>query len=240
MDLTNILFGFALLNNSEEETFFWAFSNFLTIMEFSPTILFSDQETALVNAAKRVFGGTEHKLCAWHIARLLHKNYSYLRGGTPDNNEIYKLMMNLPFEKHTSKFEITAKKIKDHLDSKADYFQGYYNKKTLYVKCYVKDNFCAGTNTTSRIESYHSVLARGVSAKTSLQCLFEVVSEIEENTVFKDEIKESTVSLSIDYLKDLAEIYSTYAVRKFASSFEKFTSYVVEKTFRITFTDEVW
>ena len=194
----SLLFGFALLNNSREDTFVWAFENFLKIMEKPPTIVYSDQEYALVNGIRKVFSEATQRFCAWHIVCLLQSTYSYLKSGTHKDQDVFQLMMNLPFTKGNYKFEQKARRIKEHLGTNSDYFDGYMDKKHDYARCYAKNKFSAGINTTSRIESLHSVLKIKTNSKTSLQELFEAINTIENDTCFKDEYTDSSKLLSIE------------------------------------------
>ena len=71
----NTSFGFALLDNEREDTFVYIFEGFLNRTQRQPTVIFSDQCHALVNAITKVFTQSRHFLCSWHIGQNVKKHF---------------------------------------------------------------------------------------------------------------------------------------------------------------------
>jgi zinc finger SWIM domain-containing protein 3 len=74
-----IIFGATLLYNETISSFIWLFETFLTAMRGKhPSIIFTDQDTAMTGAIAYVFPNTNHCLCLWHIYRNAAKHLSHV------------------------------------------------------------------------------------------------------------------------------------------------------------------
>jgi zinc finger SWIM domain-containing protein 3 len=74
-----IIFGATLLYNETISSFIWLFETFLTAMRSKhPSIIFTDQDTAMTGAIAYVFPNTNHRLCLWHIYRNAAKHLSHV------------------------------------------------------------------------------------------------------------------------------------------------------------------
>ena len=136
----NILFGFAIINNSTEDTYVWMMRNFQQIMERDPEVVYSDQEQAIVNSIAKIFPTSTHNLCAWHISRNLCNHYRSLndkKKASSDDKEIFRLLANLPFEEDLYTFKASVRKIESS-GIPLEYFNNVLLKKCRFAACYVK------------------------------------------------------------------------------------------------------
>lgn len=226
----NVLFGFALLNDSKEATFVWAFEHFQRIMEKSPKVVFSDQEQALVNSLHKVFPFARKFLCGWHIARNLDTYYRSKKGL---RTEELAILRNLPFETDTGKFneKVENLKLNEEIKNTKEYFERIISKSKQYAVCFIKDTFTSGINTTSRIESIHSQLSSSLTSCSSLQKVYDAFKDIErvEADKFEDELKIVKNPIPENpMLLNLSQTYSSYAIKKFIPNLNLVSSYKVD------------
>lgn len=68
--------GFAFLTDEKEENYSWALYRLKDVFDPSqlPTIFVTEREIALIDAIHRVFPGTIHLLCTWHITKNVSSN----------------------------------------------------------------------------------------------------------------------------------------------------------------------
>jgi len=119
-------------------------------------------------AIKDVFPRSRHNLCAWHIEQNFKKKFCFLNRPlkNKDNSErkkLYQKIICLPYVEEREMFE---EQINTILESDLigedlkQYLKEKYKLKKQWVKGYIKEAFCCGTCTTSRIESKHSMYKR--------------------------------------------------------------------------------
>jgi len=137
---------------------------------------------------------------------------------------LYNQIINLSYSNYPNDFENSftnimkskhiTKELKKYLDDKA-------KRKEYWVKGYLKDYFCCGLCTTSRLESKHSVLKQYLNSGKRLTELFQVMQQLEEKEVnkMKNEIqskqkrKRTKIGNSdlVIYFKDK---YSEYVIER--------------------------
>jgi hypothetical protein len=78
----SVILACALTHDEKTSTFGWLFD---TILEFTgnraPQILITDQDDAMASACATVFTATQHRLCAWHLAKNFVKNMAKRQQG---------------------------------------------------------------------------------------------------------------------------------------------------------------
>lgn len=62
-----VTFACGLLSKEDSESFSWLFTNFVACMGQSPKLFITDQDLGMKVAVERVFSGTRHRWCMWHI-----------------------------------------------------------------------------------------------------------------------------------------------------------------------------
>ncbi|RLN30643.1 protein FAR1-RELATED SEQUENCE 5-like [Panicum miliaceum] len=69
--LQNVVFGQALLQDEQANTFEWLFGAFQNCISGSrdPRCILTDQDSAMAAAMKKVFKKTQHRLCRWHMLK---------------------------------------------------------------------------------------------------------------------------------------------------------------------------
>ena len=66
-----VTFGAALIAQETEEYYTWLLHSFLNAFETQPSVVVTDQDSAMRNAIEKVFTLSKHQLCMWHIGKKL-------------------------------------------------------------------------------------------------------------------------------------------------------------------------
>ena len=213
----------------------WIFDNFQEIMEKEPYLIYSDQEPAIVNGIRKSSPNADYRICAWHISRNLGSKFKYLKAGGQEDLRVYNHIINLPFEEDRRVFEKSYQEIMNHEEideERLAYFVNVYQKKRSFATCYLKEKFCAGINTTGRIESIHAQLKSSLRSYSKLQQMFVAFNNIE--TIEIETLEGESSKEKIDFQKDLhlrhlSNIYTPYAIKRFISSYKRFTYYTATR-----------
>ena len=145
-------------------------------------------------AIKKVFPTSKHFLCAWHIQQGFKKKICFLnKGNVSDKKELYQRIIQLPFSEYEEDFDENFKEIIESEQKKIEhksYLQKKAKEKKNWAKCFMKNYFCCGMCTSSRIESKHRLYKRFLKSSTHLIEFFKVLRELEEIEIFqfKDEV----------------------------------------------------
>ncbi|XP_074315208.1 protein FAR1-RELATED SEQUENCE 2-like [Silene latifolia] len=66
----SITFGCVLLDHEDDDSFIWAFQQFLKAMGGKePNYIINDQDAGIINAVPAVFKKARHRFCMWHIMK---------------------------------------------------------------------------------------------------------------------------------------------------------------------------
>ncbi|XP_074266245.1 protein FAR1-RELATED SEQUENCE 5-like [Silene latifolia] len=66
----SITFGCVLLDHEDDDSFIWAFQQFLKAMGGKePNFIINDQDAGIINAVPAVFKKARHRFCMWHIMK---------------------------------------------------------------------------------------------------------------------------------------------------------------------------
>ncbi|XP_074303030.1 protein FAR-RED IMPAIRED RESPONSE 1-like [Silene latifolia] len=66
----SITFGCAFLTHEDDDSFIWAFQQFLKSMSGKePNYIITDQDKGILNTAQVVFKNARHCFCMWHIMK---------------------------------------------------------------------------------------------------------------------------------------------------------------------------
>ena len=91
------------------------------------------------------------------MSQNLKKRFTFLnRGNIPEKKDLYYQIINLPFKEDEIKFEETFNLIirNGHLNKdNVNYLKERYKSRRVWVKGFMKDRFCSGMCTSSRIEA---------------------------------------------------------------------------------------
>ncbi|CAB4375037.1 unnamed protein product [Rhizophagus irregularis] len=84
--IKNIIIVAAILEDETEATFTWILQELKNSCNFTPTVLYSDADPALISAIKTNYPETHHFHCIFHIDLNLKKN---LKGKLQDQFELF-------------------------------------------------------------------------------------------------------------------------------------------------------
>jgi len=209
----NILFGLALINNEKGDTYNWVLQQFLEIMNLKkPKPIVSDMDTSLTRAIKEVFGGIPHRLCAWHVSRNLRKQFGYL---SQDDDEIKLQILSLLYVYSSTEFDKKVQNIITFLQDKKleksnKYLEGLLGKKTQWARAYYECAFDGGVSTTSRVESWNSLLKKYLNSRSEISDIIKFITQIENFTSFSKDLKlNSEIYALLEYdslLKNLKKL----------------------------------
>ncbi|CAM0150130.1 unnamed protein product [Urochloa decumbens] len=157
--LQNVVFGQALLQDEQANTFEWLFKAFQDCMSGSrdPRCILTDQDSSMAAAIKKVFKKTQHRLCRWHM---LKKYKAELK-------KLYKLHEGLKIKLLTvinhpltpTEFESAWNELVDEYGLREDdTINGLWNSRKLWVAAYLKPLYCGRMTSTQRSESVNQMI----------------------------------------------------------------------------------
>ncbi|XP_059460161.1 protein FAR-RED IMPAIRED RESPONSE 1-like [Corylus avellana] len=164
----SILFGAALISSEDTENFVWLFENWLNCMNGqAPIAIITDQDRAMKNAIARVFPGTRHRYCLWHILKKIPDKFKSYSNYVAIKSAIHKCV----YESQTcGDFEVGRKSLLDSYDlNDHDWLHQLYNDRTFWVPAYLKGVFWAGMRTTQRSESMNAFFDGYLHPSTTLK-----------------------------------------------------------------------
>jgi zinc finger SWIM domain-containing protein 3 len=172
-----ILFGAALLFDETTDSFIWLFNTFLTAMSGKrPVTIFTDQCAAMAKAIDKVFPGTKHRLCLWHIYQNAAKHLSHVISNHPRFLADFKRVVYLEnsvayFEQKWQELLITYDLVEN------SWIQTLYGLREKWAAVYRNDSFSADMTSTQRREGMNNVFKKQFRKKL---CLSELVVEYEK------------------------------------------------------------
>lgn len=149
----SIVFGGAILQSEETESFVWLLMAFLQCMgKKEPKAVITDGNLALQNAIGQVFPSAIHRLCSWHVQQNVPSNLK-----CDDFMQKFKscLMDRLDEEDFEQKWMNLLNEYDLHND---DWMQQMYTDRRMWAEGFLKETFFAGFRTTSQCEGMHSYM----------------------------------------------------------------------------------
>ncbi|KAL9241236.1 hypothetical protein vseg_015367 [Gypsophila vaccaria] len=160
-------FAAGLISSEDTDTFVWVFERWLECMGKPPAIMITDQDKAIGEAIRIVFGEKfPHRLCLWHIMRNAARNLGRFGNWSNIKIELTQVMHDsldaCEFdEAWTSMIE------KYHLKDNP-WIKETYEIRQQWVPAYWRDTFCAGMSSTQRSEQQNLLLKQFVNIETGL------------------------------------------------------------------------
>ncbi|XP_024310904.1 protein FAR1-RELATED SEQUENCE 5-like isoform X2 [Brachypodium distachyon] len=152
------IFGGVLLRDEKIQSFEWAFSTFVDIMNGKrPDTMLTDQCQAMEAAIKYSLPSTRHRWCKWHVLRVAKEKIGHVYSKQSGfKKEFHDLVIN---ETCPSIFESRSNEIigKYRLGSNS-YLKRIYDRREMWAKPYFMWTFCAGS--TQRSERANHLLKR--------------------------------------------------------------------------------
>ncbi|XP_057774837.1 protein FAR1-RELATED SEQUENCE 5-like [Salvia miltiorrhiza] len=164
---TNVMFAMAFLSNEKTESYEWLFSTFLDAMyRKEPTIIFSDQDKALMNALDNTFCGASHRLCQWHINKNAGKQFGKLNYDK-DFKHLWFCCMNGC--ENAEEFDATWNSMMEEFNlSQNRWFKTMYNLRKRWSSAFTVEKFSGGLHATSRSEVTNKVIKELCSSTSSV------------------------------------------------------------------------
>ncbi|XP_078176397.1 protein FAR1-RELATED SEQUENCE 5-like [Carex rostrata] len=131
----SIMFGCALLQNEEEETFVWLFQTWLEALSGKlPVSILTDQDHAIKNAIDKVFPTVTHRFCLWHILKKFpEKHRSIYKENSPFSRELQNFLGS-----GIQPYHILCRYITQRCESIHSFFDSFLNKGTTLREFVVK------------------------------------------------------------------------------------------------------
>jgi len=164
----SILLGAGLLSSEDTKNFVWLFQTWLECMNGrAPNAIITDQDRAIKNAIARVFPGTRHRYCLWHILKKISEKFK----AYSQYDAIKSALRRCVYESQTcGDFEIGWQRVLERYNLKDnDWLCRLYDERTFWVPAYLKGVFWAGMTTTQRSESMNAFFDGYVRPSTTLK-----------------------------------------------------------------------
>ncbi|XP_057432341.1 protein FAR1-RELATED SEQUENCE 5-like [Lotus japonicus] len=165
----NITFGAAFLKDEKMESFVWLFETFLKAMGgHKPIVIITDQDPAMKVAMDKVFTGSSHRFCMWHILKKLSEKVGASLNDDADFNRRFKsCVWN---SESPEEFELRWEKVISAYNLEGNgWLSQMYDIRSMWIPAYFRDLFLAGIlRTTSRSESENSFFGNFLSKNLSL------------------------------------------------------------------------
>ena len=154
-------------------SFVWLFESFLVAHAGKrPKTIFTDQDPKMAKALNEVMPNTYHGLCTWHI---MQNGIKHLGNLMKDGSSFLQVFKTCMFEFND---EIEFEKIwEDMIDTYAihdcSWLDSIYKLKRKWVKCYMKNEFTLGVQSTKLRESLNGDLKNYLKSNLDVVEFFE-------------------------------------------------------------------
>lgn len=220
--------AFILMRNENESFYKWALSQLKKFIEYNETqIVFScDRELCLINAIKAIFPLSKIIICLWHINMNILSNTKKDFKIEEEFNEFINHWNNVVSSKTEELFTENIGNFRNTYAISHPNSINYIEKvwlcwKTEYVSCYVDKYRHYGSNTSSRVESFHSSLKGYLdSAKCHIFSIVKKISAMikQQNSEInhQENYEKIVLNTNIDKVifKDLIYKVSQFAIDK--------------------------
>ncbi|XP_043717844.1 protein FAR1-RELATED SEQUENCE 5-like [Telopea speciosissima] len=151
-----IIFGAALLYDETVESFKWLFEAFAEAHgQKKPITIFTDQDAAMAKALNEVWPETWHGLCTWHIVQNCIKHLGDLM--KEDSHFLRDLKKCIFQYEEEIQFEDGWQiLLRNYGIENNSWLQCIYELKYKWAKCYMKNTFTLGMQSTQFSESLNS------------------------------------------------------------------------------------
>ncbi|CAN6448084.1 unnamed protein product [Victoria cruziana] len=174
-----INFGFILLVSDTVESFEWAFKEWLSVMDGNPPkVIITNQDWAMKAAIARVFPGSKHKYCAWHVAESFHDKLEdtvrvHASFKNTWNDCVYGSVNVSDFEQSWENMLNMYPELKT-----MEWMQDYWDDRTKWVQVYFGDAFMAGLHWTQHADGTDGIIEKSIDRDTPLNEFFEIIEKI--------------------------------------------------------------
>jgi len=213
------VFGWALLENGEAETFSWLFRTFLDVMDGKkPSIIITHQDSAIQKSIAEVFPTVFHRFSMWHVVREAAAEVGGFMVNRPGMEaELTRLITNsLTTEEFENGWKGMLEKYTAELNQ---HLKHMYWTRSMWVPVYFKHVFFPFIRSFGHCESTHSIFKDYVLQEDTIETFISQYNIFQEEAVSIDRF-ESTLQKPIYCTRQLierraAEIYTMGLFSKF-------------------------
>ncbi|XP_010418903.1 PREDICTED: protein FAR1-RELATED SEQUENCE 5-like [Camelina sativa] len=236
-----VVFGAALLYDETTESYKWLFETFLGAMSRKqPKTIFTDQSAAMANAIVKVFPGTKHRLCVWHIYQNAAKKLSHVFHG-PGQFAIDFGKCVYDHEEEEDWLLAWSNMLKKHNLTENKWLKNVFEVREKWAMVYGRHSFTADMVITQRSESMNNILKRYLKSSYDLLSFFEHYERVlddrrynELTTDFKMMHTSSVLSATVEMLQHAEEVYTPEIFRLFQKQYIVIGDYVAKKDSSLT------
>ncbi|KAK9677951.1 hypothetical protein RND81_11G177800 [Saponaria officinalis] len=168
---STIIFAAALISYEDTESFVWVFEKWIECMGRAPNLIITDQDKAMEAAIRRVFPGSKHRLCLWHILQNADRNLRSHPRFTSLDREL-RATVHESFTEDEFMNSWHEMVVKYDLQQNT-WINESYAIRRKWVPAYWMDTFCAGMSSTQRSEQVNRFFKGFVSVETGLRKFIE-------------------------------------------------------------------
>ncbi|XP_039821229.1 protein FAR1-RELATED SEQUENCE 5-like [Panicum virgatum] len=213
------VFGWALLENGEVETFSWLFRTFLDVMDGKkPSIIITHQDSAIQKSIAEVFPTVFHRFSMWHVVKETAAEVGGFMVNRPGMEaELTRLITNsLTTEEFENGWKGMLEKYTAELN---EHLKHMYLTRSMWVPVYFKHVFFPFIRSFGHCESTHSIFKDYVLQEDTIETFISQYNIFQEEAVSIDRF-ESTLQKPIYCTRQLierraAEIYTMGLFSKF-------------------------
>ena len=162
----SVLFACALIIDETTESYVWLLTAFLSMMNgITPTSVLTDGDEAIHNAVVTVLPQAKHRVCTWHVSRIIGKMIKDKDIFIEFENLLYKPMSVASFER---RWVIMVDRIRGggSWASVISWLDSMYRKRERWAATFFAGKFFAMMTNTQRCEGMNRHLKRGLSRVT--------------------------------------------------------------------------
>ena len=211
----SIILNYAFIFNETEEWIAKVLETFSSLI-YQPKTIIIDWCSTLTKAVTKVFPSSKLIWWQWHVRQNLVKNFIHLKA---KHNILFKEIISLPFIQTKKEFNEKVKVIKNSIsDSWEKYFDWIISKRNNWCLANLLKVFTAGTWSTSRSESIHSLLKRKLWKSKKFSEIHKIIEDINLNTIL-NAIENTQEIYHNPLLIELKEKFSKYAFEQLLYQF---------------------
>ena len=185
------VFGWALLENDEAETFSWLFRTSLDVMEDKkPSIVMTRQDSAMQKSIAEVFPTVFHRFSMWHVMREAGVEFGGFMANRPGMDaEMSCLVLNsLTTEDFENGWKAMLKKYNAEINA---HLKQMYWTRSMWVPVYFKHVFCPFIRSFRGCESTNSIFKDYVLQEDNIETFIGQCNILQEQVVSIDRFKSS-------------------------------------------------
>ncbi|KAL8507989.1 hypothetical protein ACS0TY_018512 [Phlomoides rotata] len=224
----NTMFGCAFISDEKAETFEWLFNVFKKSMQGkTPMTIFTDQDLAIANAIEKVFPGTRHRLCLWHLHQNAISRFGKLKADSTFKGMFNKCLSGCDNEKEFE--ECWMKMVTDYKLENNDWFKRLYGLKDKWCTALNNGFFSADIRSSQRSESTNHAIGFDANKTTTLTEFYGIYKKTIKQwrrTEQQDEFNCSKAQPDIGYemagiVRHASEVYTLTLFKEFNKEFMK-------------------